>query len=179
MKKLTLLIAIIMIMPLITLAQSNFGSIIQQYQGVKGFTTVNMTHDMFDALGDMANESLPKGIEGMLILTFDRKKAEKDYPLYSELKSIIDKEDYKTFMDVNEGDQNVHFLVKKKKGEESVSEFLMLVHSPDETTFIWMNGKLNLNDLQKMGNAGNMFGQPNNKEKINDEENAKKGGKIK
>jgi hypothetical protein len=180
MKKLTYLIALILVMPLIASAQGKFSSIVDKYQGVKGFTTVNMTSDMFETLGDMAQESMPQGIEGMIILTYDRKKSDKDYPLYSELKAIIDKEDYKTFMDVNDGDEHVHFLFKKAKESKGISEFVMLVTEPGETTFIWMTGKLDLNDLQKMGKMPGMSGQDNSdkdtKEGTND---AQKGNKIK
>jgi len=180
MKKLTYLIALIFILPLLANGQGKFSSIIDKYQGVKGFTTVNMTSDMFETLGDMSKKELPKGIEGMIILTFDRDEADKDYPLYSELKAIIDKEDYKTFMDVNDGDERVHFLVKKDNKSKNISEFLMLITEPDETTFIWMGGNLNMDDIQKMNNIDDMFEVDDDEDDDDDDDDdAHKGGKIK
>lgn len=182
MKKITYLIALILVTPFMLQAQGKFSSIVEKYQGKNGFTTVNMTSDMFETLGEKDSGSMPQGIKGMLILTYDRKEAGKDYPLYNEIKAIIDKEDYKTFMDVNDGGEHVHFLVKKDKNSKDISEFLMLITEPDETTFIWMGGKLNMKDLQKVGSMQGMFQQSDKDEDDDTEEekkDAKKGSKIK
>jgi hypothetical protein len=178
MKKLVYLIALVLVLPLIASAQGKFSSIVEKYQGKEGITTINMTSDMFETLGDMAQEGMPKGIEGMIILTYERKKADKDYPIYNEIKAIVDKYDYKTFMDVNDGDEHVHFLVKKDGNSKEISEFLMLITEPDETTFIWMGGKLNMDDLKKMNNIENMF-EGNEDEDVDDDNDAQKGSKIK
>ena len=182
MKKLSVLIALILFLPIFAQAQGKFDHIIKKYQGKKGITTVNLTGDMFETLRETSDEEgqdIPNGIEGMLILTYEKKVAGRDYPLYSEILEVIKKEDYKTLMSVNDSEERVNIYVRKDKKE--IREFLLLVSEPGEVTFIWMTGELNMKDIKKiqgMNNFEDMFENgEDDDEDDDDEHNSPKKGK--
>lgn len=184
MKKLITMIAVIIIIPMMAQAQGKFTPVIEKWQGKDGITTINITGDMFETLGEMEGKEIPEGVEGMIILTCDNDdNTDGSVPskiIYEEIKAIIDKENYKVMMDINDGDEHVHFLIRKDESKKKLSEFLMLVTEEDETTFIWMGGELDFDDIkqiQKMQDMDDMFEKEDDHE--HEEEEAEKGQKVK
>jgi len=76
--------------------------------------------------------------------------------------------EYTNLMEVNESNENIKFYVKKSGPK--ISELLMIVKEPDETTALSITGEINLNSISKLGKTMHLEGMEN-LEKI--EENQK------
>ncbi|MBI5324490.1 MAG: DUF4252 domain-containing protein, partial [Ignavibacteriae bacterium] len=158
--KITLAIIVFVIGYVFTKAADNpINQIFEKYAGKEGFTSVNISKDMFDMFKDISkdeknNKSMSEvvdGLEGIKILTYspDKKKSKQKFDFYNEIIKNIPISSYTSLMDVNEENTFVKFLIKKdSKGK--ISEFLMLVNEENEGTLIWITGELDLNKIKKL-----------------------------
>jgi hypothetical protein len=134
--------------------------IFEKYAGKDGFTSVNITKDMFDLIGDISKEGknekslgeVVEGLDGVKILTYSQEKAKSksNFDFYNEIIKNIPTSGYTTLMDVNEKNTMVKFLIKKEGKAGKISEFLMLVSEEDEGTIIWITGELDLNKIKRL-----------------------------
>ncbi len=142
----------------------------ERYAGRDGFTSVNMTKDMFNLMKDFSDdnekssklENAMKGIQGIKILTYspDGSRSHKKFDFYNEIIRNIPVADYQSLMDVKESDETVKFLVKKdNKGK--INEFLMLVSEDGGGTLIWINGELDLSKIKQLSKDLNFKGLEN------------------
>jgi len=143
-------------------------AIYKKYDGKKGFTTVNVTKDMFGLFMQMDNssnkdQSLKKAmskLDNIKILNYTADSSQNiSKTLYNEIKNSIPMSEYKELMVINENGSNAKMLIKKKG--ESISDFLMLVGSNDEVVLININGVLSLEDLRKVSKSMNIKGMQN------------------
>ena len=59
-------------------------------------------------------------------------------------------------MEVRDGDQTVHMLIKEEG--KTISEFLMLVFEEEETAIISITGRIDLNQLARLSKQMNIDG---------------------
>jgi hypothetical protein len=160
--------AIIFMSCLIVRAEDNpINRLFEKYSGKDGFTSVNITKDMFNLMNDFSGdnekssklEDIMKGIDGIKILTYspENTKIHKKFDFYNEIIKNIPLASYQSLMDVKEAEENVKFLVKKD-GKGKISEFLMLVSEEDGGTLIWINGDLDLSKIKKLSKDINIKG---------------------
>lgn len=157
----TLAIIIFVIGYVFTKAADNpINQIFEKYAGKEGFTSVNISKDMFDMFKDISkdeknNKSMSEvvdGLEGIKILTYspEHSKSKQKFDFYNEIIKNIPISSYTSLMDVNEENTTVKFLIKKEGKTGKISEFLMLVSEEKEGTLIWITGALDLNKIKKL-----------------------------
>lgn len=151
----------------LTLFASNpkIDGIFKKYDGKKGFTTVNVTKDMFGLFMQMDNSaedntSLKKSmskLDGIKIMNYTADSTQNiSKSLFSEIKKSIPMSEYKELMVINDNQSNVKMLVKKNG--EIITDFLMLVGEKDEVVLINISGNINLEDLRNVSKSMNIKG---------------------
>lgn len=167
MKKRWSLLAI-MILPLMMMAQNPIDKLYKKYAGKEGFTSVNISPEMFAMFAEMnvdtskiegeeAKEAVDmiSKMNGMKILTYEKKSAGDD-AFYKEIKDSFDFKAYKELMSVKEEETDVKFYVKRQG--EMISEMLMVAEQPDETVLMNFSGLFNMKTVAKLGRSMNMHG---------------------
>lgn len=158
---------LMMIVPMMIMAQSPMDKLYEKYAGEEGFTSVNISPEMFsmfaemnintDEIDDEAKEAVDmiSKMEGMKILTYT-KKNEKDDSFYKEIKKSFDFDDYRELMSVEEEGTYVKFFVKREG--EMISELLMVADEQNETVVMNFNGLFDMKTVSKLGKSMNMKG---------------------
>lgn len=167
MKKRMSLLAI-MILPLLMMAQNPMDKLYEKYAGKEGFTSVNISPEMFSMFAEMnidttkiegeeAKEAVDmiSKMNGMKILTYEKKSAD-DNAFYKEIKDSFNFNAYKELMSVKEEGTDVKFYVKRKG--EMISEMLMIAEQADETVVMNFSGLFNMKTVAKLGQSMNMHG---------------------
>ncbi len=181
MKKMIILFAVMLLAATASNAQHPIAKFMDKYDGAKDFTVVKMNEEMFAMLGDAMgdpNEELDdmvKDIRGIMIMNYEYKSGENlSEKLYKEVQNTVPLDEYSTFMTVNQEDENVRFLTKKKGAK--VGEFLMIVREKTEFTLIWIVGEIDMKKIGQIGKQFNMMDMMKGKEKMKDKkEKVKKG----
>jgi hypothetical protein len=165
-KKWSLLL--MMVLPVMIMAQNPMDKLYEKYAGQEGFTSVNISPEMFSMFaemnidttkieGDEAKEAVDmiSQMNGMKILTY-KKESANDNEFYNEIKDAFDFNAYKELMSVKEEGTDVKFYVKRKG--EMISEMLMIAEQADETVLMNFSGLFNMRTVAKLGQSMNMHG---------------------
>ncbi len=175
---LKLSLVLMVCMPLMLSAQKNPMDILfEKYAGREGFTSVAISKDLFLMFNDIdtaGNQNLKDfqnivgKLDGLKILSYKPTCKDDKFNFYDELTKTFPMAEYTNLMEVNESNENIKFYVKKSGPK--ISELLMIVKEPDETTALSITGEINLNSISKLGKTMHLEGMEN-LEKI--EENQK------
>ena len=151
-------------------AQSPIDKVFDKYSGQDGFTTVNISKEMFQMLMKMTdgdskeknNEDIKKMMEqlnGLKVLTygFDSTKIIKAVAVYNEFAAVFPPATYKELMTVNEGRQNVKFMTKQDNSG-NINEMVMLIKDKDEVAVLSLLGSIDLSTVSKLGKTMNIKG---------------------
>lgn len=166
MKKVWITIAIFAL-PFALVAQQPLQQFFDKYAGEEGFTSVNVTADLFalmssiEAQGDAEMEEMKaalEGLESIQVLTYEAGEGQyRGDALYDEAIAGLDFSAYKELVRVKDAAENVR-IVAKELGDGKISQLLILVGSPEEFVFVNINGVIDLNALLKMSGEVNMEG---------------------
>ena len=125
----------------------------EKYADTKNVTYVFISKFMLGLAGKGATPSVP-GIDtktlankltGIQIITSENNSAQKK--LKSDVKAIMEKDNYELLMQMNEDDSKVNIFYHVEKKQSAV---IMLVEKDDETTVMVFSGKFTLEDVMKM-----------------------------
>lgn len=165
MKSLT--IALMMaLMPIIAIAQQNpLGSFFDKYAGQDGFTSVNVSAELFGLFSSIEGNSdidevkdLVKGLKGIQVLAYEAKEGKHSGDkLYQEALGQLNVKAYKELVSVKDGQENV-MLLARDLGNGTIDHMMVLVGSPDEFVFVSIAGIIDLNKIMKMGDSMNVKG---------------------
>ncbi len=157
-------------------AQSEFNTLYEMYAGKDGFTSINISPDMFKFLGaiDMNDSSedakdtqdIMQQLVGLKMLVYSKPEGSSGSDFYKDVNKTITVKDYTELMTVNDKDSDIRFLVKKS-GKDKISELLMIVKGEDEVLVMSMVGDIDMNTISDLSNSLNMKGMEH-LEKIND-----------
>lgn len=158
MKKLVLsLLVILGVAATTTLnAQTTIDRLYDKYAGTDGFTSINISPEMFSFLSGLnmsdssedakqAKEAMEQ-LTGLKILTYEAGEGEVDEEFLQEVKALTQLEGYSELMSVRDGDEIVKFLVSKTP-DGKVSEMLMVVHEKNEAVIMSMTGNLEMSTI--------------------------------
>lgn len=129
-----------------------------KYEDQEGFTSVLISDYAFQLLADVAEgseedfEQAAKMITGLRILTTENKQKAPQF--LKELRSTFDLKSsfYKPLMTVKSDGEEVLFYLKEQN--KKISEFILLVQSPESPVMILIEGNdIDLNKLKDL--AGN------------------------
>lgn len=151
-------------------AQSPTDKIYKKYNGADGFTTIQISSELFGLFADIDADDpemkdmkeMMEQLQGIRILMYDLSDKGSDFKQYQDFREAIDKldlEGYSELMIVKEGGQEVKFLVSKKG--DRIGELLMLINEGEEAGFISITGDIDLNTVGKLSKSMNMKGMEN------------------
>ena len=151
---------VVFLMPALLPAQTTIDNLYEKYAGQKGFTSINISPEMFKMLasldsGDKAEvdeeEQMLSQLTGLKMLIYEPGDGVKN-DFTNEVKSTIQMKDYSELMSVDSEDETVKFLVKKAPNNK-FSEMLMIVLSNDETLVMSMTGNLDMATISSISKS--------------------------
>ncbi len=185
MKKLALILIVAWIsLPGVLTAQSPIDKIYEKYAGQDGFTSVNISPEMFQMFGQMVQEKsdtnaakvkkMMDQLTGLKLLTYtiDSTKMSKAVAIYNEFSGLFPASAYKELMTVNEGRENYRFLTKPD-GPGKITEMVMLMKGKHEVMVLSMTGIIDLSSISELTKGMNIHGMEN-LEKMKEHEKEKK-----
>jgi hypothetical protein len=172
MKKvmLSLVCMAFLMVPNLLNAQSPIDKVFEKYASQEGFTTVNITKEMFQMLmqmgkGDVKDTSIVEmkkmmeQLTGLKVLTFsfDSTKIVKAVSVYNEFAGVFPASTYKELMTINEGRQNIKFMTKQDAAGK-ISEMVMLMKDKTEVAVLSLTGNIDLSTVSKLSKGMNIHG---------------------
>ncbi len=158
MKKLFLLLTLAAL-PLWLSAQQSLNRFFDKYAGSEGFTSVNVSADLYDMFASMDFEgdeeiALVKeailDFKGLQVLTFqDAGQSGKAMKYYDEAQALLPKDDYTEMLNVKSPDDKVRILTRSPQ-EGVVDNVLILVGNEDEFVLVRIDGTFDLSRLGKL-----------------------------
>ena len=157
-----------MLIPFLTNAQSPVDKIFDKYAGKEGFTTVNISKEMFQMLLSMADDKDTSGREmkkmmgqlsGLKVLTCnaDSIKPGQAAAFYNEAAAVFAPSVYKELMTINDDGDNVRFLTKQD-GSGKINEMVMLMKGKKEVVVMSLTGIIDLSTVSKLSKTMNIKG---------------------
>lgn len=168
MKKIQMLIAIVLMLPLLGFAQtSSIDKLYEKYAGKDYFTSINISSDMFKLVAGISQNmededakeinNMVNQINGMKILIFEDSLRQSKINFMDELNKSVNFKNFAELMRVEEKDGTVRFLTKK--GDNGViSEMLMIAEDNGEVVVMSFTGSIDLETIGKMAKTMNMKG---------------------
>ncbi len=151
-------------------AQSPLDKTFEKYAGQDGFTTVNISREMFQMIqqmgaGDPKDTSaveIQKMIDqltGLKVLTFnfDSTKIVKAVSVYNEFAGLFPSGTYTELLTINEGRQYIKFLTKQD-GSGKINEMVMLMKDKTEVAVLSLTGNIDLATVSKLSKGMNIHG---------------------
>ncbi|MBN1790547.1 MAG: DUF4252 domain-containing protein, partial [Bacteroidales bacterium] len=136
-------------------------ALFEKYNGVAGFTTVNITGDMLKLIAQAEAErrdtTFTSTLSEIRILAIEKSS---DKPsginLRSELYDKLDKSVYKEMVSVKKEGEDVVILMKEHQGR--IAEILILAGGNDENALIQVKGNMLLSEMADMAGKYHMKG---------------------
>jgi hypothetical protein len=170
MKKYALIIAVtaFIVLTFRMNAQSPIDKFFEKYAGRDGYTSVNISKDMFQMLAgigdpkDTTNREFKKALEqlsGLRVLTCqaDSMKPGKAAGFYNEANALFPVSVYKELMTVNDDGNNIRFLTQQD-GMGKISEMVMLMKGKEEVVVLSILGSIDLSTISKISKSMNIHG---------------------
>ncbi len=143
-------------------AQTAIDDLYKRYAGKEGFTSINISPEMFGMLsGFDTNDSsehaqeaqnVMEQLTGLKMLVYEAEDGAINDAFMDELKELSSVKGYSEMMSVDSEDEVIKFLAKK--GEDGrVSEMLMIVMEEDEAVVMSMTGSLDMKSIQQISNS--------------------------
>lgn len=159
-----ILVAILLISSLAMAQQTHSNRLFDKYSGQEGYTSIYITHYMFELFAKIANEAEEKefqdittNLTSIKILTIDSAlNAQNDHTFDEEISSQLPKDIYKELMVIKDGKQTVKFLINEKN--DKISEFLMTVYGEGDPVLIFLEGDIDLKQVSKLSKTMNVSG---------------------
>ncbi len=163
MKKFAALIIILIITPLVLVAQNQAVQDFQnKYKSDRDVTYVEITGSLFKFIGSIAegidtDESgetdpdmealarVARGITSLKVLSVPKYETGLKQEEITNLRSSLEKDNYEILMTFKEGSKYIHFMAQGNEGE--LRNMLVLVDKKDEFTILNIDGKLTVEDL--------------------------------
>lgn len=172
----SIIVITLMMIPSSIFAQSDFNKLYQKYAGQDGFTSINISTDMFKFLNSMdmsdssedakKTQNVMSQLEGLKMLVYNKSEGHDGVDFYKEINDNLSLKNFVELMTVKDSDSDIKFLVKKS-GKDSVSELLMIVKGEDEVLIMSMTGDIDMNTISDISNSLNMKGM-DKLDKLND-----------
>ena len=164
MKKtvLNLIVVSALLIPGMVFGQSPIDKVFEKYATQDGFTSVNITKEMFQMLMQMGQgeskdssmtevKKMMEQLTGLKVLTFnfDSTKITKAVSVYNEFAGVFPASSYKELMTVNEGRQSIKFLTRQETSGK-ISEMVMLMKDRNEVAVLSLTGNIDLAMVSKL-----------------------------
>jgi hypothetical protein len=170
--KLTLAIAAFLTISSLANAQSSFDKFYEKYATQDGYTSVNISKELFQMFASMGNDKndtstqemkkVISQLNGLKVLSCkpDSLKPGKATIFFNEAVTIFNTPAYKELMTVNDDGKNFRFLTKQD-GNGKVTELVMLAKGKEEMVILDMTGLIDLSTISKISKSMNIHGMEN------------------
>lgn len=187
MKKFSIIIMTLFVMallPQMISAQTAIDHLYEKYAGKHGFTSINISPQMFQLLAGInmkdssknaqqAMEAI-KQIKALKMLVYEPEDSTKVPAFYQQIKRAIPLNKYMELMSVNGQDGKVKFLASQTK-DGKIKELLMIVDGPRSAMIMSLTGLIDLQTISQISKSLNVQGM-SDLQKLSERKN-KKGKK--
>jgi hypothetical protein len=167
----SLVVGAFLLIPFLMNAQSPVDKVFEKYAGKDGFTSVNISKEMFQMLLSMADDKDTSGQEmkkmmgqlnSLKVLTCngDSTKPAQCLAFYNEVAPIFTASMYKELMTINDDGENIRFLTKQD-GARKIVEMVMLMKGKKEVVVMSLTGVIDLSTISKLSKNMNIKGMEN------------------
>lgn len=158
MKKTVITLAILVITGIFVnlTAQTTIDGLYDKYAGKKGFTSINISPEMFSMLSSFNTEdsaenakeaqNIMEQLSGLKMLVYEPDSLHTNQSFLDDIRELNNTKGFSELMSVNSEDEVVRFLVKKGK-DGKVSEMLMLVLEKNEAMVMSLTGDLDMSTI--------------------------------
>ena len=169
MKKLGVLLVIVMmaLMPSVTKAQSAIDGLYEKYAGKDGFTSINISPEMFNMMsGFSMNDSSQKAIaaqnaikqiKSLKMLVYEPKDSTKVLNFYHAIQKMVPTTGFKDLMSINSHGSNLKFLARQDPNGK-IRELLMIVKGDHETMIMSLTGLIDMKTIAEISKSMNIQG---------------------
>jgi hypothetical protein len=170
MKKtiLTLLIALVVFPLMLNAQNSSIDNLYNKYAGKDGYTSVNISKEMFKLLAsfqEYADDKEAKiimkaidNLDGLKIITQEGKQDAKTSGFHDDIKKLLKKGKFVDLMTVKEKGSDATFLLRKKG--KDIIELLMIATEGSQKTIISFFGLIDLETIALLSKNVKMKGMP-------------------
>jgi hypothetical protein len=167
--KLTLIVTAFLALSSITNAQSPFDKFYEKYATQEGYTSVNISKELFQMFASMGDDKKDTGaremkkvmdqLSGLKVLSCkpDSLKPGKATAFFNEATALFNNAAYKELMTVNDDGNAIRFLTKQD-GKGKITELVMTVKGKDEIVVLVMTGLIDLSTVSKISKSMNIHG---------------------
>ncbi len=169
MKKLSFLLVMVLmaLMPSVTNAQSAIDGLYEKYAGKAGFTSINISPEMFNMMsGFSMNDSSQKAVAAMdaikqikslKMLVYEPKDSVKAAAFYHVIQKMVPTNGFKDLMDINSQDNKLKFLARQDPNGK-IRELLMIVSGNDQTMIMSMTGMIDMKTIGEISKTMHIQG---------------------
>ncbi|MDD4645345.1 MAG: DUF4252 domain-containing protein [Bacteroidales bacterium] len=135
----------------------------KKYSERDGYTSVVITKNMFQLFANVESQEdddflkTVKNLEFIKILSVKGEMEGKAF--YNEVQPAIPEKDYKELMTIKESGNNIKFLTLEQDGV--IRELIMISNGKEESTMIWITGKIDMKSVAKIAQGMNIDGMKN------------------
>ncbi|MEJ2595232.1 MAG: DUF4252 domain-containing protein [bacterium] len=150
--------------------QTAIDDLYKKYAGKSGFTSINISPEMFSMLSTMdMNDSSEKAKEaqnmieqlsGLKMLVYEAEEGQTDEAFMKEIRTLSNSSGYTELMSVDEENEVVKFLAKKDD-DGKISELLMIVLEESEAVVMSMTGHLDMKSISQISKSLEIEGLEN------------------
>ena len=143
-------------------AQTTIDDLYKKYAGEEGFTSINISPEMFGLISgfDMEDsaesakeaKSIVEQLTGLKMLVYEPEEGQSNEAFLSEIRALSKVKGYSEMMSVDSEDEIVKFLAKKGS-DGRISEMLMIVLDDKEAVVMSMTGSLDMKSISKISNT--------------------------
>jgi hypothetical protein len=169
MKKLGVLLVVVLmaIMPSVTKAQSAIDNLYEKYAGKDGFTSINVSPEMFNMMsGFSMNDSSQKAIaaqnaikqiKSLKMLVYEPKDSTKALDFYRVIQRMVPTTGFKDLMSINSEGSNLKFLARQDPNGK-IRELLMIVKGNHETMIMSLTGLIDMKTIAEISKSMHIQG---------------------
>ena len=170
--KLTLVVTAFLAISSLANAQSPFDKFYEKYCTQDGYTSVNISKELFQMFASMGDDKKDTSaqemkkvinqLNGLKVLSCkpDSMKPGKATIFFNEAVAIFNTSAYKELMTVNDDGSNFRFLTKQD-GKGKITELVMMAKGKDEMVVLDMTGLIDLSSISKISKSMNIHGMEN------------------
>jgi hypothetical protein len=170
MKKIILSALVLMLvnLPAKIYSQSPTDALFEKYGATEGFTSVNVSSELFSLFAQIAEESedaevrdlnnMIRELDQIRVLMFNESDTAKTMNAVDFKKELanLKLKNFTELMTVREADQTFRFMIQKDG--KIIRELLLLIDQPTETGFISITGNIDLKTIAKLSRTMNIQG---------------------
>ena len=169
--KITFIIAAFFAISSVANAQSPFDKFYEKYATQSGYTSVNISKELFQMFAGMGNQKdtsvremkkVMDQLDGLRVLSCkpDSLKPGKATIFFNEAIAIFNNSNYKELMTVNDDGNNIRFLTRQN-GQGKITEMVMMAKGKEEMVVLDMTGLIDLSTISKISKSMNIHGMEN------------------